>query len=211
MFTMMQGVALVVVAAVLTCGVTLWLTDDGNEAFNDVDVGFLADMTTHHQGAIRLAFDYLPREHDDVAGHIAREIILDQAVEISTMNQQLSNAVDDDDPVLNDGVAMEWMGEPVAPRDMPGMPSEDELTSLEAASGVDADDWFTSLMIRHHAAGAAMADYEADHGENDTVRRFAENIAKIQRTEIAELNASREKLGLAKIDADASSGHDDHT
>ncbi|MEX2256377.1 MAG: DUF305 domain-containing protein [Acidimicrobiia bacterium] len=210
MLTMMQVIALVVVVAVLSVGLTLWFTDDDSESFNEVDIGFLADMTTHHQGAISLAFDYLPVEGDDVVGHIAREVVTHQSVEIATMNEQLSRAGADDDPVLTDGVAMEWMGDPVSPADMPGMPSGADVAELEAATGTAADDLFSRLMIEHHVAGAAMADYEAEHGENDTVRAFAKNIAAAQRNEIADLNARRERLGLAPIDAAGSSGHDAH-
>jgi uncharacterized protein (DUF305 family) len=40
-------------------------------------------------------------------------------------------------------------------------------------------------MINHHAAGIAMADYEAAHGENDNVGRLAASMARNQRSELA--------------------------
>ena len=76
-------------------------------------------------------------------------------------------------PATADDVAMDWMGHPVRPADMPGMPTEAESAALDAAEGLAADDEFTHLMIRHHAAGSAMAAYAAEHGEHPGVRTFA--------------------------------------
>jgi uncharacterized protein (DUF305 family) len=189
-----------IVAIAFLAGVIGWrigLPSDGS--FNEVDAGFLADMSTHHEGAIALSFAYLPREHDQVVGHFAREIITSQAVEINAMTVMLGNAGDAADAVLEDDVVMDWMGEPVGPNDMPGLASSKEFDELKAATGVAADDLFTSLMINHHAAGVAMADYEAEHGDNEKVRGFARAMARVQRTEIGELNSRRAVLGLAMV------------
>jgi uncharacterized protein (DUF305 family) len=64
---------------------------------------------------------------------------------------------------------------------MPGMPTEAESATLAAATGPAADDVFTHLMIRHHAAGAAMAAF-ATHAEHAGVREFAAKMATVQRT-----------------------------
>ena len=102
--------------------------------------------------------------------------------------------------VAGDGsVAMAWMGHPVRPADMPGMPSKAELAQLDESSGLEADDLFTHLMIRHHAGGIGMAEYAAEHGEHSGVRDLARTMAKVQRTEINEMNVRRVALGLAPI------------
>jgi uncharacterized protein (DUF305 family) len=54
-------------------------------------------------------------------------------------------------------------------------------------------------MIRHHAAGAAMAEYAGEHGENERVRRLARAMAQIQRREISEMNSRRAVLGLPEV------------
>jgi uncharacterized protein (DUF305 family) len=203
MFSLLQTIAIVVLAVVVSVGLTLFLTADDEGSFNEVDIGFLADMTTHHQGAITLGFDYLPVENDSVVGHTARDIVLTQSQEIATMNNLLGEAGDAADQIDTDGVATEWMGHAVDPANMPGMATAEELEELSAATGVDADDLFTRLMIAHHAAGAEMAEYTAEHGENDTVRSFAGKIAKIQRVEIAELNGRREALGLEPVEPES--------
>lgn len=203
MFSLLQTVAIVVLVAVVAVGLTLFFTSDGDESFNEADIGFLSDMTTHHQGAITLGFEYLPNQNDDVVAHTAREVILNQSQEIATMNNLLGEAGDDAERIQNDAVAMEWMDHAVDPNDMPGMATAAQLEELAAASGVDADDLFSRLMIAHHAAGAEMSEYAAEHGENETVRSFASKIAKIQRIEIDELNERRVALGLEPVEPES--------
>jgi len=186
-------------ALLLLAGVVGWwigLPDD--DGYNDVDVGFLSDMTVHHEGAISLGFDYLGREHDPLVGHFAREIILVQAQQMATMNSLLVDAGNPE--TAGDDVAMDWMGHPVTTARMPGLATEAEFAELRAAQGITADDVFTRLMIRHHAAGAVMADDAARNGSNQKVRSLAESMAKVQRLEIAEMNHRRTELGLPTVD-----------
>jgi uncharacterized protein (DUF305 family) len=192
-----QVVVLVIGLCFLAGVVGWWINKPDDQSFNAVDTGFLADMETHHNGAINLSFDYLDRSHDPVVKHFAQEIISSQSQELAVMNSYLNQA--GGNAVAGDNVAMEWMGHPVAPSEMPGMPTEAERAALDAATGAEADDIFTRLMIRHHAGGIAMAEYAAAHGENEGVRRLAANIAKVQRSEINEINARRVAIGLAPV------------
>jgi uncharacterized protein (DUF305 family) len=193
-----QVVVLVVALCFLAGVVGWWLNEPDDESFSKVDVGFLTDMETHHNGAINMSFDYLDRSHDPVVKHFAQEIISSQSQELAAMNTYLNRAGGAD--VAGDGsVAMAWMGHPVRPADMPGMPTKDELAQLDASSGLEADDLFTHLMIRHHAGGIAMADYAAEHGEHPGVRNLAAAMAKVQGTEINEIYTRRVALGLPRI------------
>ena len=195
---MWQVIVLIVLLCLFSGFIGWQIAEPDGETFNDVDVGFLADMTTHHQGAIDLSFDYLSREHDAVVAHFAREIILSQTQEIAVMNSMVSDA--GNAATAGNDIAMDWMGMAVEPAQMPGMPTDDEVAALRTATGPDADDQFTRLMIRHHAAGASMAEYAAKHGENDKVRRLAASMARVQRTEIQEIEARRAALGLPRVD-----------
>ncbi len=190
-------VALCLVAGVVGWGIGQAASDD--DSFSDVDVGFLADMSVHHNGAIGMSFDHLNRGDDPVVEHFARDIILSQSQEIAVMNALLDES--GDTRATSDDIAMDWMGMTVPESAMPGMPTAAELRELTAASGAEADDLFTTLMIRHHAAGAAMAEHAAEHGENAKVRRLARAMAEVQRTEINEMNARRKVLGLSPVDA----------
>jgi len=187
------GVALCFLAGV----VGWWIAQPDDETFNAVDVGFLSDMETHHRGAIELSFAYLGREHDPLVGHFAREVVLGQAQELAVMNSLLGEA--GSPASVADDVAMEWMGHAVAPARMPGMANDTEVEALRAAQGLEADDRFTRLMILHHAAGVAMGRYAAEHGENARVKRLGAAMARVQRTEIIEMNNRRVELGLAPV------------
>jgi uncharacterized protein (DUF305 family) len=102
------------------------------------------------------------------------------------------------------------MGHAVPVSEMPGMPTRAEVDQLRQSEGLDADDRFTRLMIRHHAAGVAMADYATDHGENESVRKLATAMARLQRAELAEMNAKRRDLGLAAVDTSDLSSQEAH-
>src|SRR5215207_10393779 len=188
-----QVVTLVVALCCLAGVIGWWLNRPEDESFSAVDVGFLTDMETHHNGAINMSFDYLDRSHDPVVKHFAQEIISGQTQELAAMNGYLHRAGGAD--AAGDGsVAMAWMGHPVRPADMPGMPTEAERAQLDQSSGLDADDVFTHLMIRHHAGGIAMAEYAVEHGEHSGVRNLARVMAHVQRTEINEMNVRRVAL-----------------
>jgi uncharacterized protein (DUF305 family) len=205
-----QVVTLVVALCFLSGVAGWWIGRPTDPSFNNVDVGFLSDMETHHGGAISLAFAYLGREHDSLVGQIAREIVLEQSQEISVMNTYLDQA--GPQKATTDDVAMDWMGLAVPISRMPGMPTSQDMSELRAAQGAQADEIFTRLMIDHHAAGVAMADFAAAHGENDDVRRLAAAMAKVQRSEIAELNHRRTTLGFEPVDAKALEQlHAEHT
>ena len=192
-----QIIALVVALCFLSGVIGWWIAQPGEQSFNQVDVGFLSDMETHHNGAISMSFVFLGREHDRLVGHFAREIILAQTQEIVVMNGLLTEAGNPSS--VGDDVAIEWMGMAVPPAQMPGMATEEQLAQLGAAQGLDADEQFTRLMMRHHAAGAAMADFAVAHGENDRVKNLAAAMARVQRTEIREMNARRTALGLPVV------------
>lgn len=193
-----QVVALVVALCFLSGVVGWWLNRPDDESFSKVDIGFLTDMETHHNGAINMSFDYLDRSHDPLVKHFAQDIISSQSQELAVMNSYLNAAGGSN--VAGDGsVAMAWMDHPVRPADMPGMPTKADLTQLDESSGLQADDVFTRLMILHHAGGIAMADYAAEHGEQSGVRDLARTMARVQRTEINEMNLRRVALGLAPI------------
>ena len=195
---------------VFLAGLLGWfLAQPATESFSDVDSGFLADMTDHHQGAINLGFAYLHNEHDLVIGNMARGIITDQSQEIGLMNSLLTDA--GNPATIGDGIAMDWMGDAVPSSKMPGLATQADFDRLRASTGVGADDQFTRLMIKHHAAGVAMAEFAALQGENERTRRFARGIAKVQRGEITDMNLRRVALGLEAVEPDFAAAHTNHS
>lgn len=205
-FGVLQTIVIILVCA-LAAGAIGWQLGgrDDTEPFSDVDAGFLEDMSVHHNGAVTLGLEYLSRANDTVVGHFAREIVTTQSAEMAVMNLLIDDAGNPE--IATNGVAMEWMGEPTDPAEMPGMATAAEFAELQAASGLTADDVFTRLMIRHHEAGIAMAKRAAAEGQNPRVRRLARTMATVQRTEVDEMNRRRVALGL---DAIAPAADDEH-
>jgi uncharacterized protein (DUF305 family) len=190
----LQTIALIATVGV-ACGVIGWLVGRPSDpTFSDVDVGFLADMSEHHSGALTLAFAYLPRGTDPTITSMARDIITDQSQEIGTMNGLLAES--GDQQTVGDGISMDWMGHSVPSRSMPGLATKADYARLATESGLTADDDFSRLMITHHKAGIEMADFAAANGSNETVRDLARKMASTQRFEITEMNLRRRALGL---------------
>ncbi|MGK8505880.1 DUF305 domain-containing protein [Nocardia asiatica] len=129
-----------------------------------VEVGFVQDMTTHHQQAL-LMVQRLDRSVDPVIARLAEQIDRTQRLEIGTMLGWLRLA----EAAPSSAHPMAWMhaashrhpaaGAQTAPASlMPGMASAAELDALAAARGRDAEVLFLQLMFRHHQGGIAMAE-----------------------------------------------------
>lgn len=154
------------------------------------DVGFMQDMYFHHTQAVQMTKILLfkPDVSRDLDSY-AEEILADQRYE-----QGLFNAILDryDEPVNNpDETAMGWMGRPVRRDQMTGLATEQQMAELNDATGADAEALFIALMTEHHLGGLHMADYEARHGKDATVRKMARAMVKTQRGEVIDLNSYR--------------------
>ncbi|KAA8889388.1 DUF305 domain-containing protein [Nocardia colli] len=139
---------------------------------NSVEIGFVQDMTAHHQQAL-IMVQRLDRNVDPGVLLLAQQLDDTQRLEIGTMLGwlRLANA----SPVPTHPMAWMHSGEAVphehsvaqpdqkkaADTLMPGMATMAELDALAAARGRDAEILFLQLMFRHHQGGIAMAQ-EAD-------------------------------------------------
>jgi uncharacterized protein (DUF305 family) len=159
-----------------------------------VDVGFLLDMSVHHeQGAALANLELINGTTEDVQV-FAREILRDQSYEIGLMQFQLGDwgyAREEAGPE-----AMGWMGTSVPLAEMPGMATRPQLDLLRAARGRDADALFLQLMAAHHRGAIHMASYAVDHAQDDDVRRLAARIVHNQTMEIEELRFTAGRTGL---------------
>lgn len=188
-----------VVAVVALCGLAGaigFVVGSGRPPGRDtVDVGFLLDMSVHHeQGTVLANLDLINGENADVQTY-AREVLREQSYEIGLMQFQLGDwgyTREEAGPE-----AMGWMGMPVALDDMVGLIDEDDLDELRAARGREADALFLRLMEEHHQGAIHMASYAADHADDADVRRLATQIERNQRLEIEELRQAGRRTGLA--------------
>jgi Domain of unknown function (DUF305) len=82
-----------VVALCLLAGIVGWRVghrEPNHPSATSVDVGFLYDMTAHHQQALTIALDYIRNGDDPRLLQMAREIVTYQSSEIGTMNTYLA-------------------------------------------------------------------------------------------------------------------------
>jgi uncharacterized protein (DUF305 family) len=172
----------------LIAGMIGWMVGDSNSelAHNEVDTGFLQDMREHHDQAVYMAFVYRALPNIDAGlGTVAGSAIIGQSQETGRMVQMLRLFGETE---ANEGdTSMAWMGMSTERGNMPGMATEEQLDRLATLSGAEADEFFVQLMTDHHQGGIHMADYAAEHAENDEVRRMAASMARSQADEIAEM------------------------
>ncbi|WP_067689565.1 DUF305 domain-containing protein [Nocardia jejuensis] len=134
------------------------------------EVGFVQDMTAHHQQAL-IMVQRLDSGVDPGVRALAQQIADTQRMEIGTLLGWLRLA--DASPMS--GHPMAWMhsADSAATQDhsgmsmptttaaagssMPGMATLAELDALAAARGPDAETLFLQLMLRHHQGGVDMA------------------------------------------------------
>lgn len=159
-----------------------------------VDVGFMQDMTTHHQQALEMASIAAEKADDADLRSFAREILTDQSDEIGYMEALLEDW--GQWPFDQSQTAMGWMDMPTPPAEMPGMQPEAQVDALEKATGADFDARFIRMMIDHHRGGIHMAQYAADHASDARVRSLAGRMSKQQTGEIADFQRAAARLGI---------------
>ena len=184
------GVAL----AFLGFAVGMFVSRDDPPAADSVDVGFLQDMSTHHDqgiGVARLAAAYA---EDETVRSYAREILTGQSYEMGLMSQMLADWGYSRDERSDE--AMGWMGMPVPVDQMPGLLTEEQLDQIDAARGAEMDALFLELMAEHHRGGLHMAEEASRTAGDETVRELAARIEHAQAGEINEYRQTAQDLGL---------------
>ena len=198
------GLALLLIAAT----VGYYLGQGRPPGRDSVEVGFLYDMITHHEQAQYMSNLELVNGADESIKVFAREILLFQSYEIGLMQARLEDwgYVREDPPAK----AMEWMGHESERDAMPGMASEAQIQDLLKRRGRDADALFIDLMQNHHRGGVEMAAYAAERLDDARIRKLAAAMARNQRLEIGEMEAAKQKAGLAGLGAGGTTAHDGH-
>jgi uncharacterized protein (DUF305 family) len=150
------------------------------EAHNDADVMFAQHMIPHHTQAIEMSDILLAKQGiDPRVTEVATQIKAAQAPEIQQMQGWLT----------------QW-GTPSMPPmsghgDMPGMSgmmSEQDMTAVKDAQGVDAGKVFLTQMIAHHEGAITMAQSEIKDGQYPPAVEMARAIVTTQQQEIDTMN-----------------------
>ncbi|MFF2082691.1 DUF305 domain-containing protein [Nocardia sp. NPDC058176] len=150
------------------------------------ELGFVQDMTAHHQQALILT-ERLDPAADPAVRRLADQIADTQRMEIGTLLgwTQLAGAA----PTSTQPMA--WMTgyhHDTAPSaTMPGMATTADLDALFAARGADAETLFLQLMYRHHAGGVTMARAADAQLGTGPVKQAARAMAQSQSQELGYL------------------------
>lgn len=193
----LQVVGLVAVVAVVAviAGVVLAGRVGAPPGADSVDVGFMQDMTTHHEQAVQMASIAAENGDDPIVRDFAREVLIFQQKEIGYMEALLEDW--GQWPFPTDRTAMTWMGMSSTPEQMPGMQPDDAVRAMRDITGPAADAEFLRRMTDHHRGGIHMAEYAAANAEDPRVRDLAARMARVQQSEIQEYQQVADRLGIA--------------
>jgi uncharacterized protein (DUF305 family) len=147
-------------------------------AHNDADVTFAQQMIPHHTQAIEMSDTLLAKQGiDPRVTDLANQIKAAQGPEIQQMQGWLT----------------EWGTVPMPPMsghaDVSGMMSEQDMTALKDARGVDAGKLFLTQMISHHKGAITMSQTEIKDGQYPPAVQMAHGIVTGQQREIDTMNA----------------------
>ena len=163
------------------------------------EAGFARDMQTHHQQAVEMALIIYEKTGDPAIRTLSYDIASSQSQQAGQMFGWLTAW---GLPQASPEPSMTWMTRPAlsaedsmnhsAPQSMdmtpggamPGYATAAQITQLQAATGIEADRLFLSLMIAHHTGGIEMADALLARSTNTVVTNLAMGIVTAQAGEV---------------------------
>ena len=169
--------------------------ESSSQDHNDADVMFAQHMIPHHQQAIEMSDVVLAKKGiDPRVTDLATEIKAAQGPEIKQMQDWLGQWGNPPMPPMateegHGGHDMEGMS-----GDGMGMMSDEEMTALNNAMGVEVSRLFLTGMITHHEGAIAMAQTEIEDGKFAPAVELARAIVKSQQAEIDTMKGILETL-----------------
>ncbi|MFE2599413.1 DUF305 domain-containing protein [Streptomyces sp. NPDC059396] len=147
-------------------------------AHNAADVAFAQSMIPHHRQAVEMADLAATRGSSAEVMTLAAEIKKAQDPEIKTLSGWLKGW----------GEQIPAEGADHAGHAMAGMMGEDDMSTLESASGAEFDTAFLKLMVKHHEGAVTMSKTEQSQGANPAAKDLAGRIVTAQSAEITRMN-----------------------
>lgn len=185
----------IVVCLVLLVGMIGFLIGEwaARPTSGQVDIGFLQDMTNHHEQAVQMASIAVIEAQDPVVREFAKEVLITQQRELGLMEAWLRER--GEQRLGSDREGMAWMDMAMPVSEMPGMATPEQMDELVAAEGTEVDLAFLTLMREHHRGGLHMAEDAAARANDPEIAELARVIARNQRAEIPEYTSVLERLG----------------
>jgi uncharacterized protein (DUF305 family) len=157
-------------------------------AHNNADVMFAQHMNPHHEQAIEMSDIILAKQGiDPRVMELAGQIKAAQAPEIEQMQNWLAQWGEPTMSTMPSDSMMPGMpSHSVMPGmdGMAGMMSDQDMTMLQNAKGVDASKLFLQQMIAHHQGAITMAQQEISSGQYPDAVALARSIETSQQQEI---------------------------
>jgi uncharacterized protein (DUF305 family) len=155
------------------------------EDHNDADVMFAAHMIPHHEQAVTMSDVVLAKQGiDPRVTDLAADIKAAQGPEIKQMQDWLGTWGNPPMPPMSSGDGHGGDDMAGMSGDGMGMMSDEEMTALKNATGVEASRLFLTGMITHHEGAIAMAQKEIEDGKFAPAVELAHAIVKTQQQEI---------------------------
>jgi uncharacterized protein (DUF305 family) len=169
--------------------------DNPTPSATSAEAGFARDMQVHHLQGAELSMLIRDRSDDEDVRRLAYDIALTQSQQAGQLYGWL---VEWNLPQAAPEPAMTWMTRPGRSGDdhghtegahvpgdpMPGLATPEQIAELTAASGVEAERTFLTLMIAHHLGAVEMAEAVQDRANNTSVLGFANSVIVSQDAEI---------------------------
>ena len=140
----------------------------------EFDRHFMQHMVTHHDAGIEMARLVLEKDIGPETATLAQLIVAEQTREALLLRSWWRSWFDE-------------MMQPLPPQEyagVRGMPSDEDLRRLRAASGEDAKRRFLTLMRAHHAGAVVMADEAQARAHDPRLRTFAYSVRHAQSGQI---------------------------
>lgn len=200
-------VAVAILAAAFAAGTQVGR--DRPPESTSVEAGFARDMQVHHAQAVEMSLVVRDRSNDPQIRGLAYDIATSQQQQMGQMAAwlQLWNL-----PAVGTQEQMAWMpgtpghtrmGMSASAGRMPGMASPEELQRLRDTDGRAAEVLFLQLMIRHHEAGAVMADSARQRTDVPVVRDLTSAIVTSQRNEMRVMGRLLSVRGASTLDRES--------
>ena len=173
------------IAAVVASAGTYWLANarTATPGSTSAEAGFARDMQVHHLQGVDMAM--IVRDRTD--NHDMRRMAYDMATTQGHQAGQLYGwlaawGLDQ----LGSQPPMTWMGHTGHGMGalMPGMATPEQMAAFSAASGVEAERMFLSLMIAHHRGALEMSEAVLERSGHPAVVAFARGVLLSQQSEM---------------------------
>lgn len=179
------------------------MVNDRTERVTDeVSLGFVRDMSTHHAQAVRMSEIAHRRAADPELNYLAFDILSTQQGQIGIMSGWLD--LWEQFQSRPSGQQMAWMGH-TGP--MPGMATDVELAELDTLPVGQLEEQWLRLMIRHHRGAVPMADAAADRADSPDVALLAQKMSEGQQSEIDSMQDMLRQRGHTPEPEAQASGH----